>query len=172
MPIVSWSWSRSGRAGATVTGAKTCRTTRPTCCGSCADRSQNSTWSTRYLSKAPGFGPSAVSSLQLPHQLGVRESAADQRSVHGGGIVDPHGLTGQVEPIADRFLQLPAIFETGTRCVKGIRAEGKRISAPTRKSDLGGGDVVAEQLPGRPVARQTSTHWGSRTPRAGHDGRR
>ena len=38
--------------------------------------------------------------------------------MHGGGVVDADGLARQVEPVADRFLQLAAVVEAGAGSVE------------------------------------------------------
>jgi len=48
------------------------------------------------------------------HQLAGRVTAADHGAGHALRIVDADGLTRQVKPVADRFLQAAPIFEAGS----------------------------------------------------------
>jgi hypothetical protein len=45
-------------------------------------------------------------------------TAAEHGARHGGRIVDADGLTRQIEPVADRLLQLPPVVEAVARGVE------------------------------------------------------
>jgi hypothetical protein len=52
-------------------------------------------------------------STQSAHRLGGRVLPDEHGALHGGGVVDAGGLTRQLEPIADRLLQLTPVIEAG-----------------------------------------------------------
>jgi hypothetical protein len=52
------------------------------------------------------------------HQLAGGITAAEHGAGHGGRIVDADGLTRQMKPVADRFLQPAPVIKAGAGCVE------------------------------------------------------
>ena len=106
------------------------------------------TWpSWRGVAALENYRPSTRSTQAL-HQLCGGVAPAEHGAVRRRGIVGAHGLTGQVKPVADGFLQAATVVQTGAGCVERVRAARKGVGGPTRRPDFEQGDVVAEQLTG------------------------
>ncbi|CAM3432975.1 hypothetical protein BHQ20_29255 [Mycobacterium intermedium] len=86
-------------------------------------------------------------SFQAAHQLRRCGSSAEQGAVHGGGIVHGDGLAGEVEAVADRFLEPASVVKAGTGRVERVGAQRVRVDGPARRHDLHRCDICAEELP-------------------------